>query len=209
MTMRDSGRGLMALLRLMTGLEPGGMLSVVLVSFGSGIGLAFLMVTVLHWIAAIPFLCLAALPFFVLAVALVRYPAFRAFPANLSYTFDGDFSILSRDRSESSCWRQCELRVELLEPKAEDIATVRTGLRAFAQLANKSIYETRWGKIQRWSVEDLQATGEANARVAWKLYRFLSGDLQQLVERGLRVHCVDLKVSSELHHVPAESDSMN
>ena len=205
----NSDHSLMALLRIMTGLEPGGMLSVCVVSLGSGTALAFLMYTVVHWIAAIPFLGLAALPIFVLGVALVHLPAFRTFPTRLSYPLSGGFSILATDRAESSYWRKCTLSIELNEPTPVEINAIRNCLRAFAERANKSIYETRWGIIQRWTVENLEATGEANARVAWKIYRFLSGDLEQLVERGLRLNRVDLKVSSELHHVPAESDSMN
>ena len=171
-----SDRSYLALLRMMTGLDAGAFFSVSAATCATGVALSALAYSELHWIFIYLFLLPAMAGPIMLVVVAAYYLAFRNWPAKLAFECTGDFSILARDRSDSSRWRRCTVRVRLTDGGPAQVEAVRASLRIFAALANKSMYVTRWGVIERWQVDGLTARGEANARVAFKLYRFITGD---------------------------------
>lgn len=134
-------------------------------------------------------------------VTLLRYPVFRGWRLRVPFAVDGDWEALVCPREASDHWRHCSVRV-VVGP--EGAVAANAALRIFAVRANRSTYLTRWGRIERWRVHDQTAIGDANVRVAWKLYRFLSGDLSRLARRGLTVERVVIKASAESRCITAE-----
>lgn len=201
----------MALLRLMTGLSPGALFAVALLNLGTGLG--FVLLASVLWPPAV----YAALAFCaptpcVLLIALLRYPAFRGWQKRLPFDFESEFDRLAADRTDSDSWRHCDLAIELTGATAEQAATTARALNRLVASANRTQYKTRWGRMERWTAGGgagrLSASGDANSRTAWKLYRWIRGDLVGLHAAGVPLRVLRLRVSVDATQVMSESDIM-
>lgn len=140
----------------------------------------------------------------ILLVGLVRHLGYRRWQENLPYLLEGNFDDLAADRSDSDTWRKCGVHIELLLDEPEHVRATAAALRIFCAQTSRHVYNTRWGRLSRWSPQGLEAYGDANIRVAWKLYRFLSADLAGICRAGIGIARVTVSVGPS-RHVPTET----
>ncbi|MBA3539897.1 MAG: hypothetical protein H0T79_09730 [Deltaproteobacteria bacterium] len=138
--------------------------------------------------------------------ALVLWSGFRGWRARLPFAFAGSWDSLASDRADSESWRSCTLQIHLVTTEPDAVRAANALLRTFAVAANRSMYNTRFGTIDRWTASSkLTATGQANCRVAWKLYRFITRDLARLHAAGVTIARVTLEVRGA-ETIKAEAD---
>lgn len=197
------------MLRLMTGLSTGGLVSVFVLTTSLGLTLALLVCVEVHPFWALVFLPLILYGPIFLIYAATAFISFNRWPGNLPFTVNGDLAVFERKGIGSEVWHACS--IEVLGPgSVQDRTLLRNELEIFCKNANRRIYDTQWGKFTRWQLESpSSAIGQANSRIAWLIYRFLSGRLTTLVKRGLTVKSVQIKVSAEGVHIGAESETMS
>ncbi|MBI3073609.1 MAG: hypothetical protein HYY84_15970 [Deltaproteobacteria bacterium] len=197
-----------AMLRLSTGFTPASFFWTSVMAAGALGGCGYVLMIEVHIAAAVPLWALGcAGPLFFL-FTLLRYPSYVNWRRRLPFSVEGDFDRLAGDRSATDGWRASAIHVDLEEPTAENILAVEAALRVFAVRANRSMYKTQWGRIDRWQAKELGAAGDANARVAWKMIRLIAGDLRDLHRSGARVRSVTVEVADKSRHVMAETDTM-
>jgi hypothetical protein len=145
----------------------------------------------------------------VLVFALLRWLPYRRWKEKLPFVLQGNFDDLATDRSDSDTWQSCAVKLEFVMEDPTGRKAANAALRIFCVSANKCIYNTRWGKISRWSAQGLEAFGDANISVAWKIYGFISRDLVDMHKSGVEIDRVTVIASGNTHSVPAESDTMS
>ncbi|MBL8958062.1 MAG: hypothetical protein JNK82_45230 [Myxococcaceae bacterium] len=116
-----------------------------------------------------------------LLIAVVKWLGFRGWRSKLPFPLTGDgWEQLASTRDDHR-WFDTRLEV-VLETSASE--NVRTGtaamLRIFCTQANASQYTLKRGALAAWKAGGLVASGDAGARVAWKLYRFIAKALPPL-----------------------------
>ncbi|MCB1138867.1 MAG: hypothetical protein KDK23_08935 [Leptospiraceae bacterium] len=196
------------MLRLMTGLSSGALASVILMTTFLGLALALSIGLQLHllWtLAALP-LALSG-PLFILW-SLFEYQRYRSWQQRLPFAFEGEFASLHTMSSE--VWHAASIDVQCTALEKRHLLKVREALVRFCARANREIYETRWGRINRWQLTSpASAEGQANSRIAWMIYRFLAGPLSTLVRKGVKVQRVVITLSATGNHIMPESDTMS
>ncbi|MCB1315583.1 MAG: hypothetical protein KDK34_06865 [Leptospiraceae bacterium] len=200
----------LGMLRMMSGLSVESFGWTALMLGGLGAGLAFLMYVRFHLLWSLPFVLLALIGPLVGLYALVRYVSYRNWRDNLPYEFNGDFEIFERPDNDSDTWRLCSIEIHAPHVDRAQLVLIRDSIVGFVERANRKIYNTRWGRITRWQLESpLSAVGQVNLPIAWKMYKFLSGELARLGRSGIKITSVHLKVAEHAEIIPAESTTFN
>jgi hypothetical protein len=206
---RSAPGGFAAVIHMMTGFRLGFLLWFWLFAcIGAGAGIIVAFDAGSTWIGLLVCVPFTLVTPAILTIGLVRFLGYRRWQENLPYLLEGNYDDIVADRSESDHWRKCGVRVELLLDEPEHVRATAASLRIFCARANRNIYNTRWGKIARWSPQGLEAYGDANIRVAWKLYRFLSDDLAGICHAGIGIARVTVSAGAS-RHVPAETEPMS
>ena len=198
-----------AMLRLSTGFSASSFFWMSVMAAGALGGAGYALAIEFHIAAAIPLWVLGCAGPLFFIFTLLRYPSYFNWRRRLPFSVEGNFDVLAADRSATDWWRECTIRVELDQPTDDRVAAVEAALRIFAVGANRSIYKTQWGRIDHWKATELSASGDANARVAWKMIRLIAGDLRDLHMSGVRLRSVTIDASLKNRHVMAESDTMS
>jgi hypothetical protein len=199
--------GLATCIHLATGARLPGLLVATLLVGGACTTMAIIFVGAARawtdWMLVGLFGAAAAIAPLYLLAGIVRWPRFAGWRRRLPFPLTGDWETLACDPQDSEYWRKTTVRIVAGDAEAKRAASAL--LRSFAVRANRSIYKTRWGKIVEWSSNDASASGEANCRVAWKIYRLVSGDLAKVHRAGLRIESVHIEASPTSRSVSAES----
>ena len=110
----------------------------------------------------------------------------------------------------SELWHSASIEIQCPGSNKEQIRMIHDALTRFCARANGAIYESMWGRIINWQLDSpMSAAGDANSQVAWRLYRFLSGPLTGLVNKGVPVQRVLFSISPYGRHVMPESETMS
>jgi hypothetical protein len=134
----------------------------------------------------------------------VLYRPFRGWTARCPFPVTGEWWRLTRDRY----WRSAQVRVTLRAPCPEDIEVLRAALDLFVDRASRHQYAidqastTEITHFESWRIEGaVAARGEANHRVAFALYRFITGTLRRLHDE-VPIEAVTIKVAPRHRYLP-------
>ena len=198
----------LTMLRLMTGLTAGGLTSVLVLSTSLGLGLALLIFVQMNplWALLVLPLVISGPLFFLWA--LMEFLRFCRWQERLPFSLEGDLFVIQQMNSE--LWHSASIEIQCPGSNKEQIRMIHDALTWFCARANGAIYESMWGRIINWQLDSpMSAAGDANSQVAWRLYRFLSGPLTGLVNKGAPVQRVLFSISPSGRHVMPESETMS
>ncbi|MCE9596475.1 MAG: hypothetical protein K8S54_00765 [Spirochaetia bacterium] len=154
-------------------------------------------------------LCVVIGGYFLYFWAAIDSTLFVTWRKRSPFAITGWAAVVDDPCLEHDQWRHCSIIINL----KKDTDDVRIGLKAlsdvFALSANRSYYTAESAEEGRkrnpWIGSEVGATGTANSRVVWKMYKFLSGPLREFQNVTGAIESVQLELSGESFYVSRPS----
>lgn len=147
--------------------------------------------------------------YLVLAWALVDLIRFKLWRKRIGFRLSGWADLVDDPQLELRQWRTCAIRIELKSETNDSREAVKALGQLFAISANKSYYAAEAESDDRkrvpWTASEEGVSGSANLRVAWKIYKFLSGPVQTYQKARGAIGTVRIELQGESFYVSAPS----
>ncbi|MBL8019953.1 MAG: hypothetical protein JNM27_09835 [Leptospirales bacterium] len=140
------------------------------------------------------------------AVDVVRFKLWRR---SLGFRLVGWADLVDDAQLELRQWRACSIRIELKSETNDSREAVKALSQLFALEANKSYYaaesESDARRREAWIASEEGLSGSVNLRVAWKVYKFLSGPVKKYQKARGAIDTVRIELKGESFYVSAPS----